>query len=367
MRADGVARCQPLVCPRAQLPKSRAVSALTKVTDGLEHPWALAFLPDGRLLVTERAGRLRLVDNGRLVDQPIAGLPAVEARGQGGLLDIALHPGFADNALVYLSYAGVTSEGVATHVLRARLDGERLVDGRVILVGGSGSSSRHFGSRLVFGPDGMLYVSLGERGEMQRAQDPADLAGKIVRITDEGDVPPDNPFVGRTDARPEIYAYGVRNPQGMAVNPWTGAIWEQEHGPRGGDEVNMLQPGANYGWPVITHGVDYSTLPIGEGNAKAGMEQPLHVWVPSIAPSGMAFYDADALPAWRGSLFVGALKDELLVRLLLEGDRVVGEERLIEGRIGRIRDVRVGPDGLIYLVTDEAQGGIWRLEPAGDF
>lgn len=338
---------------------------LSRITGGLAHPWAMAFLPDGRLLVTERDGRLRLVKQGRLVERPVAGVPAVEARGQGGLLDLALHPRFTENALVYLSYAGATATGVATHVLRARLDGERLVDGQIILVGGSGSTGRHFGSRLVFGPDGMLYVSLGERGEMRRAQDLRDLVGKIVRVTDEGAVPPDNPFVGRADARPEIYAYGVRNPQGMAVNPWTGALWEQEHGPRGGDEVNLIRPGANYGWPVITHGVDYSTLPIGEGKAKAGMEQPLHVWVPSIAPSGMAFYDADAFPAWRGSLLIGALKDELLVRLRLEGDRVVGEERLIASEIGRIRDIRVGPDGLVYLLNDEADAAIWRLEPAG--
>lgn len=338
---------------------------LSRITGGLAHPWAMAFLPDGRLLVTERDGRLRLVEQGRLVERPVAGVPAVEARGQGGLLDLALHPRFTENTLVYLSYAGATATGVATHVLRARLDGERLVDDQIILVGGSGNTGRHFGSRLVFGPDGMLYVSLGERGEMRRAQDLTDLVGKIVRVTDEGAVPPDNPFVGRTDARPEIYAYGVRNPQGMAVNPWTGALWEQEHGPRGGDEVNLIRPGANYGWPVITHGVDYSTLPIGEGKAKAGMEQPLHVWVPSIAPSGMAFYDADAFPAWRGSLLIGALKDELLVRLRLEGDQVVGEERLIAGEIGRIRDVRVGPDGLVYLLNDEADAAIWRLEPVG--
>ena len=338
---------------------------LSRITGGLAYPWAMAFLPDGRLLVTERDGRLRLVEQGRLIERPVAGVPAVEARGQGGLLDLALHPRFTENTLVYLSYAGATATGVATHVLRARLDGERLVDGQIILVGGSGSTGRHFGSRLVFGPDGMLYVSLGERGEMRRAQDLSDLVGKIVRVTDEGAVPPDNPFVGRADARPEIYAYGVRNPQGMAVNPWTGALWEQEHGPRGGDEVNLIRPGANYGWPVITHGVDYSTLPIGEGKAKAGMEQPLHVWVPSIAPSGMAFYDADAFPAWRGSLLIGALKDELLVRLRLEGDQVIGEERLIAGEIGRIRDVRVGPDGLVYLLNDEADAAIWRLEPAG--
>ena len=338
---------------------------LVELTGGLEYPWSLAFLPDGRMLVTERDGRLRLVEGGRLVERPVDGVPEVVASGQGGLLDVALHPRFADNGILYLSYAGATAEGAATHVLRARLDGDRLVDGEVILIGGASRTGRHFGSRLVFGIDGLLYVSIGDRGEMDRAQDLSDLVGKVARITDEGAVPPDNPYVGRPDARPEIFCYGVRNPQGMALNPWTGAVWEQEHGPRGGDEVNILRAGANYGWPVITHGIDYSFLPIGEGETKPGMEQPLHVWVPSIAPSGMAFYDAEAFPAWRGSLLVGALKDELLVRLELDGDRVVREERLIEGEMGRIRDVRVGPDGLVYLLNDEVRGGIWRLEPAG--
>ena len=338
---------------------------LVEVTVGLEHPWALAFLPDGRMLVTERDGRLRLVEGGRLIERPVTGVPAVVASGQGGLLDIALHPRFAENGVLYLSYSGATPAGAATHVLRARFDGDRLVDGRVILVGGAGRTGRHFGSRMAFDREGLLYVSLGERGEMDRAQDLSDLVGKIVRITDEGAVPPGNPFVGQAGARPEIYCYGMRNPQGLALNPWTGVIWEQEHGPRGGDEVNILRAGANYGWPVITHGVDYTFLPLGEGKAKPGMEQPLHFWVPSIAPSGMAFYDGDAFPAWRGSLFVGALKDELLARLELDGDRIVREERLLEGEIGRIRDVRVGPDGLIYLLNDEVRGGVWRLEPTG--
>jgi glucose/arabinose dehydrogenase len=338
---------------------------LVELTGGLEHPWALAFLPDGRMLVTERDGRLRLVEDGRLVERPIAGVPDVIASGQGGLLDIALHPRFAENGLVYLSYAGATPQGAATHVLRARLDGTRLADGRVILLGGAGRTGRHFGSRMAFDQVGLLHVSLGDRGEMNRAQDLGDLVGKIARITDDGAVPPDNPFAGRSGARPEIYCYGMRNPQGLALNPWTGAMWEQEHGPRGGDEVNILRAGANYGWPVITHGVDYTFLPIGEGKEKAGLEQPLHAWVPSIAPSGMAFYDGDAFSSWRGSLFVGALKDELLVRLVLDGDRVVREERLLEGEIGRIRDVRVGPDGFIYLLNDERRAGIYRLEPEG--
>jgi glucose/arabinose dehydrogenase len=338
---------------------------LQQVVGGLEHPWALAFLPDGRLLVTERDGRLRLVEGDRLVPSPVTGVPEVVARGQGGLLDLALDPGFAENSLIYLSYAGKTPQGAATHVLRARLDGDRLIDGRVILVGGASGTGRHFGSRLAFGRDGLLYVSLGDRGEMDRAQDLGDLVGKVARIRPDGIVPADNHFLSRQDARPELYAYGVRNPQGLALNPWTGAVWEQEHGPRGGDEVNVVLAGANYGWPVVTHGIDYSFLPIGEGKEKPGIEPPRHAWVPSIAPSGMAFYDADAFPAWRGSLLVGALKDELLVRLELDGDRVVSEERLLEGEIGRIRDVRVGPDGLVYLLNDERKGGVWRLAPAG--
>jgi glucose/arabinose dehydrogenase len=295
----------------------------------------------------------------------VTGVPEVVARGQGGLLDLALDPGFAENGLIYLSYAGKVPQGAATHVLRARLDGDRLIDGRVILIGGASGTGRHFGSRLAFGRDGLLYVSLGDRGEMDRAQDLGDLVGKVARIRPDGSVPANNPFLGRPDARPEIYAYGVRNPQGLALNPWTGAVWEQEHGPRGGDEVNVVLAGANYGWPIVTHGIDYSFLPIGEGKEKPGIEPPRHAWVPSIAPSGMAFYDADAFPAWRGSLFVGALKDELLCRLELDGDRIVREERLLEGAIGRIRDVRVGPDGFVYLLNDERKGGVWRLAPAG--
>lgn len=338
---------------------------LTEVTGGLEHPWGMAFLPDGDVLVTERDGRLRRVSGGRLVAAPIAGVPEVVASGQGGLLDVALHPRFAENRLLYLSYAGATSSGAATHVLRARLEGDRLAEEQVILVGGASGTGRHFGSRMAFDRNGLLYVSLGDRGQMARAQDLGDLVGKIVRITDDGGIPPDNPFVGRAGARPEIFCYGMRNPQGLALDPRSGAIWEQEHGPRGGDEVNVLAAGANYGWPVITHGVDYTFLPIGEGKEKPGMAPPVHVWVPSIAPSGMCFYDADAFPAWQGSLFVGALKDELLVRLELEGDRVVGEERLLEGEIGRIRDVRLGPDGRLYLLNDELRAGLFRLEPEG--
>jgi aldose sugar dehydrogenase len=341
----------------------RAELRAVPVADGLAYPWAMAFLPDGDILVTERDGRLRLIRSGRVVGQPIAVLPAVVARGQGGLLDIVLHPRFAENRQLYLSYAGSTPRGDATHIMRARLDGMSLVDPAVILVGGAGHTSRHFGSRFAFDRAGQLFVSLGDRGEMDRAQDLGDLAGKIVRIHDDGSVPSDNPFAGRPGVRPEIFAYGVRNPQGMALNPWTGAIWEQEHGPRGGDEINIIRAGANYGWPAITHGIDYSFRSIGEGRSKPGMEQPVWFWDPSIAPSGMAFYDGESYPGWRGSLLIGALKFELLARLSLEGDRVVGEERLLEEQIGRIRDVRVGPDGLVYLLTDEVRGGLYRLEP----
>jgi glucose/arabinose dehydrogenase len=336
---------------------------LTRVVEGLEHPWALTFLQDGTMLVTERAGRLRLVSEGT-APRTVEGVPQVWARGQGGLLDVALHPNHGSNRWVYLAYSGPSSGGHSTHVLRARLDGARLVDGRVIYVAEPGSgTTRHFGCRMVFDRAGFLYVGVGDRGEMARAQRLDDLAGTVARLHDDGRVPADNPFVGRSGARPEIWAYGVRNPQGMALHPTTGELWEQEHGPRGGDEVNIIRAGRNYGWPLVTHGIDYSGLPIGTGKEAPGVEPPIWTWVPSIAPSGMAFYTGDAIPAWRGSLLIGALKDELLVRLTLDGDRVTAEERLLQGAIGRIRDVRVGPDGHVYLVNDERTAGVFRLAP----
>lgn len=338
---------------------------VAEVVGGLENPWSVAFLPDGRMLVTERAGRLRVVADGALLPEPVAGMPEVHARGQGGLLDVAVDPDFAGNSLVYLSYAHAGPDGTTTRVLRARLDGLRLVDTVVILDAQARSSgSNHFGSRLVFGADGMLYVTVGERQQMHRAQDLGDHGGKILRIAPDGSVPADNPFVGRAEALPEIWSYGHRNPQGLTVRPGTGQVWANEHGARGGDEVNLLHPGANYGWPVITHGVNYNGQPIGEGSARDGMEQPVHFWVPSIATSGMAFYDGSVFPQWQGDLFVGGLRGEVLARLELDGDRVVAEERLLTGELGRIRDVRNGPDGRLYLLTDEDPGGLYRLEPA---
>ena len=336
------------------------------VAEGLEHPWSLTFLPDGRMLVTERAGRLRLLVDGELQPEPLPGLPPVAARGQGGLLEVAAHPDFASNAIIYLTYAADGPGGSGTELARARLgeDGT-LQELQVLFVAEPKSSGgRHFGSRVVFGGDGTLYFGVGDRGDMERAQDLSDHAGSIIRLHQDGRVPADNPFVDRAGARPEIYAYGVRNPQGLALHPDTGALWEHEHGPRGGDEVNVIRAGANYGWPVITHGIDYSGLSIGEGSAKPGMEQPLHYWAPSIAPSGMAFYGGERFPGWHGDLLVGALKDQMLVRLQLDGERVVAEERLLAGRVGRIREVRVGPDGLVYLLTDEANGKLLRLVPA---
>lgn len=340
---------------------------LRRIAGPLENPWGMAFLPDGGILVTERPGRLRLVDAaGRLDPQPVAGVPPVWARGQGGLLDVALAPDFATSRLVYLSYAAPVEGGAATRVARARLGEGGLAGLEVVLTAGpAGTTGRHFGSRLVFGRDGKLYVSSGERGQMERAQRLDDLAGKILRIEPDGRVPIDNPFLGRAGVRPEIWAYGIRNAQGMALHPTTGELWEHEHGARGGDEVNVIERGANYGWPLVTHGVDYSGLPIGRGKTMPGVTDPLHTWVPSIAPSGMAFYTGERIPGWKGSLLVGALAGEMLVRLELDGRRVVREHRLLEDEIGRIRDVREGPDGLVYLLTDAAAGGLWRLGPAG--
>lgn len=340
---------------------------LEPIAGPLANPWGLAFLPGGGMLVTERPGRLRLIDEaGRLDPRPIAGVPGVWARGQGGLLDVALAPDFATSRLVYLSYATPLGDGAATRVARGRL-----VDGRleglevVVTADPPGGTGRHFGSRLVFGRDGKLYVSTGDRGQMDRAQKLDDLAGTILRVEPDGRIPADNPFVGRAGVRPEIWAYGIRNAQGMALNPWTGELWEHEHGARGGDEVNVIEKGANYGWPLVTHGVDYTGLPIGRGKTMPGVNDPLHVWVPSIAPSGMAFYDAELIPGWKGSLLVGALAARMLVRLELDGRRVVREHRLLEDEIGRIRDVRVGPDGAVYLLTDAAAGALWRLAPTG--
>jgi len=341
---------------------------IVKLTEGLEHPWGLAFLPDGRMLVTERPGRLRVIGrDGKLDTQAVSGLPRIAVHGQGGLMDVALHPDFAKNRLVYLSYAARDEGEFGTEVARGRLSGRRLEDVQVIFrqLPKSGGG-RHFGSRLVFDRDGFLYITLGDRGEQDRAQKPDDHAGSVIRLHDDGRVPQDNPFVGKPGWKAEKYTLGNRNIQGAALHPQTGLLWTHEHGPQGGDEINVIRAGVNYGWPVITYGVNYGFgTRIGEGTHKAGMAQPLHYWVPSIAPSGMAFYTGDKFPRWRGDLFVGALRDQMLVRLRLDGEKVVTEERMLKNSIGRIRDVRNGPDGLIYLLTDEPRGMLARLEPAG--
>ena len=337
------------------------------VTEGLDHPWGLAFLPDGRMLVTERAGRLRTVTAGRLDPNPVAGVPPVRASGQGGLLDVALHPDFGQNRWVYLSYAAGGLGRAGTEVARGRLRGGRLVDVEVLFRALPKSfGGRHFGSRLRFAPDGHLFVSLGDRGDRHRAQDPGDHAGSIIRLRDDGGVPRDNPFVEVAGARPEIFTTGNRNVQGLAFHPETGALWAHEHGPRGGDELNVVRNGVNYGWPVISYGREYASgIPVGEGTHRDGMAQPVLQWTPSIAPSGLTVYDGERFPRWRGNLFVGALRFRLLARLELDGERVVHEEHLLEDRYGRIRDVRTGPDGLLYLLTDAPApyGALLRLEP----
>jgi glucose/arabinose dehydrogenase len=354
---QGQAGLPPAVNDRVQL---------TTVASGLEHPWSLAFLPDGRMLVTERPGRLRYVTMKGEVSEPIAGVPTVFAQGQGGLLDVALDPDFDANSTIYLSYAEPGDGDLnGTAVARAKLDGPRLTELQVIFRQmPKVASEAHFGSRLVFARDGKLFVTLGERYSVRdSAQDLGTHLGKIVRITKDGKVPADNPFVGRKGALPDIWSYGHRNPQGATLHPVTGALWEIEHGPRGGDEVNLPEAGRNYGWPVITYGREYSGPAIGEGTAKAGMEQPLYYWVPSIATSGMTFYSSDVYPEWKGSLFVGALAAQLVARLEFGADgKVKAEERFPVGQ--RVRDVRQGPDGALYLLTDEDAGKLLRLTPA---
>jgi len=352
--------------PSSQVIKTQEYDLrITEIVAGLEHPWGLTFLPDGRMLVTERPGRLRMIADGRLEAEPVAGLPPIEAHGQGGLLDVALHPHFAENRLVYFSYAGSGEGGISTEVARGKLVDSRLEDVQVLFRQQPRSKSgRHFGSRLVFDRQGYLYITLGDRGERERAQRPGDHAGSVIRLHDDGRIPADNPFIGKEGWKPEKFTLGNRNIQGAALHPKTGEVWAHEHGPQGGDEVNIIRAGINYGWPVITYGVNYVIgTAIGEGTHKPGMAQPLYYWVPSIAPSGMAFYTGDRFPRWRGDLLVGSLKNRMLVRLSLDGEQVVGEERFLHDVLGRIRDVRQGPDGFIYLLTDEYDGSLVRLEP----
>jgi glucose/arabinose dehydrogenase len=335
------------------------------IARGLQNPWSLAFLPDGRMLVTERGGRLLAVTPGGSVT-PVGGAPAVWARGQGGLLDVCLHPEFERNRVLYLSYAATTPQGAATRIARARLTPTGLAEVAPIFEAGPLiDNGFHFGCRMAFGRDGKLYATTGDRMRWaDAAQDLGDLRGKVVRLNEDGSVPADNPFVARSGARPEIFTSGHRNPQGLALRPETGEIWLHEHGPRGGDEVNLLVAGANYGWPKATHGVNYSGSEVSPHKSLPGMEDPRWVWVPSIAPSGMAFCSSDVYPGWRGSLFVGALVAQRLVRLGFDGARIAVEERLLGGEVGRVRDVRQGRDGRLYLLTDAQDGALLRLDPA---
>lgn len=337
---------------------------IVTVVDGLENPWGMAFLPDGGILVTERPGRLRVVRNGELVPEPVDGVPSVAARGQGGLLDVALHPRFAQNRLVYLSYSKPGPEGATTAVSRGTFDGQRLSGVEEIFAARAWSrAGHHFGSRLLFDRDGYLYVTVGDRGAMERAQDRGDHHGTTIRLHDDGQVPDDNPFVGESGVLPEIFSYGHRNAQGLALHPQTGEVWQNEQGARGGDEINVVRPGRNYGWPEITHGVNYDGSVIASDTARQGMESPLLHWTPSIAASGMTFYTGDRFPRWRTSVFSGALAGQHVRRTTFDGTRPITEEELLSD-FGRIRAVREGPDGFIYILVDEESAPLIRLEPS---
>ncbi|WP_230531593.1 PQQ-dependent sugar dehydrogenase [Microvirga roseola] len=352
-----------------RLRTDKAEVIVETVARNLQNPWGLSFLPDGRMLVTERPGRLRIISADGQASEPISGLPRIAARGQGGLLDVALDPNFPKNRLVYLSFAEDRGGGRAgTSVARGRLsqDGTALENTRVIFrQEPAHTGGNHYGSRLVFDRAGNLFVTVGDRYELRnQAQNPQNHIGKIVHIQPSGGAAPNNPFLNREGVQPEIWSLGHRNVQAAALNPSTGELWTVEHGARGGDEVNIPKPGRNYGWPVITYGVDYSGAKIGEGTAKPGLEQPVYYWDPSIAPSGMAFYTGDKFPAWRGSVLIGALAGRLVSRLETSGNQVTGEERMLQNLGERIRDVRQGPDGFVYLLTDSPQGRILRVRPA---
>lgn len=366
-----VAALLPLIAhaaPEQQLPSEEGQLTVSTLADGLRYPWALAFLPGGKdMLVTERSGNLRVISAEGKVGPPINGVPKVWSEGQGGLLDVVLSPEFATDRTVYLSYAEQGSDGKAgTAVGRGQLseDRARLENFNVIFRQQPKLSvGNHFGSRLVFDRDGFLFVALGENNQRPTAQDLDKLQGKVVRILPDGEIPKDNPFVGKQGVRPEVWSFGHRNQQGAALNPWTGKLWTHEHGPRGGDEINIPQPGKNYGWPIATHGINYSLLPIPEAKGKHvdGMVDPHHVWEKSPGISGMAFYDSPTFKAWDHNLFIGALASQSLIRLQLDGDKVVHEERLLGELKARIRDVRVGPDGYLYVLTDAKDGALLKV------
>lgn len=348
---------------------------IVTVADGLVNPWSMAFLPNGDILVTERPGRLRIIRDGELLSTPVPGVPEVYATGQGGLLDVVLHPDFGTNKLIYMSYSKpyADEDGATTAIMRARFENDELHDVEELFVANSRGRG-HYGSRIAFDREGFLFFSVGERqvpsrGDLEAhpAQDPTNHHGTINRLNDDGSIPEDNPFIGEDGIEPSIYSYGHRNPQGLAIHPQTGDIWSTEHGPQGGDELNRILPGLNYGWPVVGYGVNYQTgTTIHEGTTREEMESPTHFWIPSIATSGLMIYAGDRFPAWKGNIFAGGLAGERLVRLTMDGRVVTNEETLLQG-IGRIRDVREGPDGFIYVAIDGRGGdptSIVRLEPA---
>jgi glucose/arabinose dehydrogenase len=337
------------------------------IVSGLQHPWALAFLPDRRMLVTERPGRMRIVTPDGKLSPPLAGLPKVFARGQGGLLDVIVDRDFSQNRTIYFCFAEPFGSGARTALARARLGDDAYIENLRIIFRQDGplSNGNHFGCRIVQMPDNTLFLTMGDHfTHRDEAQNLSNHLGKIVRVAPDGSTPKDNPFIGRRGAKPEIWSYGHRNSQGAALNPASGKFWMAEHGPRGGDEINIPQAGRNYGWPVIGFGVDYSGAKIHEGTGKPGMEQPIRHWTPVISPSGMAFYTGDLFPQWKNNLFLGGLSAQVLVRLELNGDKVVKEERLLRDMNQRIRDVRMGPDGALWLLTDSANGQLLRLTPA---
>lgn len=336
------------------------------VAEGLAHPWSLTFLPDGRMLVTERAGRLRLIEDGELHPEPVAGIPEADIASQGGLFEVLPHPAFASNGWLYLSLAHGDTRANTTRVVRGRLSEHALVDTETLFDAEPARDTPvHYGGRMTFLPDGTFLLGLGDGFDYREAaQDPGNHLGSLVRLNADGSVPADNPFVNDPEKRSEIYSYGHRNIQGIVFDPETDTIWSHEHGPRGGDELNRIQPGANYGWPVATHGIDYSGARISPYRSRPGMVDPVHVWTPSIAPAGMTRYQGPAFPDWQGDLLVAALVAKAVIRVELEDGRVVATHRHFAEIDERIRDIKVGPDGALYVLTDSPNGRVFRIHPA---